>query len=71
MKEVVKIWFERLYKEEIENIEGTISNERLWKKGSKDEEEVVIHTLNIEELEEYLGLLKEKLHEVEKIKPED
>lgn len=66
MKEIVKIWFEKLYKEKIEDVEAAISNEKLWLKDAKDEDEAEIYVQNIVKLKEYLGLLKEKLQEVEK-----
>ena len=64
MSETVRIWFEELYKKEIEEIEGTISNERLWELGYDGNEPVNPHTENIEVLTEYLGLLREKLSEL-------
>ena len=64
MSETVRIWFEELYKKEIEEIEGTISNERLWELGYGGSEPVNPHTENIEVLTEYLGLLREKLSEL-------
>lgn len=64
MSETVKIWFEELYKKEIEEIEGTISNERLWELGYNGDEPINPHTENIEMLTEYLEALKEKLAEI-------
>lgn len=63
MHETVKMWFEELYKKEIEEIQGTISNEHLWELGY-DGEEPNPHTGNIEVLKEYLELLEEKLEEL-------
>jgi hypothetical protein len=63
MNETVKTWFEELYKNEIEEIKGTISNEHLWELGY-DGEEPNPHTENIEVLEEYLERLEEKLEEL-------
>lgn len=64
MNETVRIWFEELYKKEIEEIEGTISNERLWELGYDGNEPVNPHTENIELLTEYLEALKERLAEI-------
>lgn len=64
MSKTVKIWFEELYKKEIEEIEGTISNERLLELGYNGDEPINPHTENIEMLTEYLEALKEKLAEI-------
>lgn len=63
MNETVRSWFEELYKKEIEEIEGTISNERIWELGY-DGDEPNPYTENIEMLTEYLEALKEKLAEI-------
>ena len=63
MNETVRIWFEELYKKEIEEIKGTISNEHLWEIGY-DGEKPNPHTENIEILKEYLELLEGKLEEL-------
>lgn len=63
MHETVKIWLEELYKNEIEKIKGTISNEHIWELGY-DGEEPNPHTENIEVLKEYLDILEEKLDEL-------
>jgi hypothetical protein len=63
MHETVKLWFEELYKKEIEEIKGTISNEHLWELGY-DGEEPNPHTENIAVLQEYLERLEEKLKEL-------
>ena len=51
---------------EILEIEGTISNERLWEKGANTTEQRLLHSGNIINLTAYLGYL-EKLIE----KPQD
>ena len=51
---------------EILDIEGTISNERLWEKGANTTEQRLLHSGNIINLTTYLGYL-EKLIE----KPQD
>lgn len=62
MHETVKIWLEKLgnptaeeIKAEIEEVKGTIANERLWAYADN------IHYDNIEVLAEYLEVLKEML----------
>lgn len=60
MNETVKIWFEELYKKEIEETKRTIINEHIWELGY-DGEEPNPYTENIEVLQEYLELLEEKL----------
>lgn len=65
MSETVKIWLNELsengtdIQKEIEDVKGTISNERLFAKGSRDGEEAEMHFQNIAELEEYLECLEE------------
>jgi hypothetical protein len=63
MNETVKMWLEELYKKEIEEIKGTISNEHIWELGY-DGENPNPHTENIEVLKEYLELLESKLEEL-------
>jgi hypothetical protein len=64
MNETVKIWLEELYKNEIEEAKGTISNEHLWELGYDGNEPVNPHTENIMALEEYIEVLEEKLKEL-------
>jgi hypothetical protein len=66
MNETVQIWLEKLgnptaekIKIEIEEVKGTISNEKLWALTND------IHYENIEVLEEYLEVLKEMLDDYE------
>jgi hypothetical protein len=68
MNETIKIWFEELYKKEIKEIKGTISNEHLWELGYDGNEPVNPHTENIVVLQEYLEMLEKKLDEIKKIK---
>lgn len=63
MNETIKIWLEELYKNEIEEIKGTVDNERIWELGY-DGEEPNPHTENIKVLKEYLEILEEKLEEL-------
>ena len=63
--ETVEFWKEdfknnnRKVKDEIEETIGSISNERLWLKGSSSKEEEEMFLKNIEELEEYLEWLRQ------------
>ena len=63
MNETIKNWLEELYKNEIEEIKGTIDNERIWELGY-DGEEPNPYTENINILKEYLEVLEEKLEEL-------
>jgi hypothetical protein len=65
MDETVKIWFQNLYSEEISEVQGTISNERIWEKGY-DGEKPNPHTNNLKILYEYLQILEDKLAELNK-----
>ena len=64
MNETVKIWLEELYKREIEEAKGTISNEHLCELGYDGNEPFNPHTENIMVLEEYIEVLEEKLEEL-------
>lgn len=64
MNEMVKFWFEELYRNEIEEIKVAISNEHMWELGYNGAEPVNPHTENIEMLKEYLDMLEEKLEEL-------
>ena len=66
MNETVKIWLEELgnptieeIKAEIDEVKGTISNEKLWALADD------IHYENIAVLEEYLEVLEEMLNNKE------
>ena len=62
--ECIMGWFEELFRNEIDDTAGTIDNERLWAKGSLDEEEEMMHEGNIETLEEYREYLEDALKQV-------
>ena len=64
MNELVKIWLEELYKNEIEETKGTIENEHMWELGYDGNEPVNPHTENIMVLEEYIEVLEEMLEEL-------
>ena len=58
MDEMVKIWVQNLYNEEIDNATKAISNERLWLKGSSTTMEQNAHMENIRRYEEYIETLE-------------
>lgn len=51
--------------DEIEDVKGTISNERLWGKGSSTDEERLLHAMNIATQMEYLNRLERMKRVVE------
>ena len=57
LDEMQREWFKQLIKSEIEETEGTISNERLWQKGSDTDEQVMMHEENIARLNDYAEFL--------------
>lgn len=64
MSENVKQWFTDLYTDAIEETKSAIENERIWQNGADSDEEIEMHEQNIEELEEYIEILQEKLNEL-------
>ena len=58
MDEMVKIWVQNLYNEEIDNATQAISNERLWLKGSTTVTQQNAHMENIKRHEEYVETLE-------------
>lgn len=64
MNEMVKFWFEELYRNEIEEIKVAIDNEHMWALGYDGKEPINPHIENIETLKEYIFLLEEKLNEL-------
>jgi len=63
MNEEIRLWLEELYKKEIEEVKGTIGNERLWELGYTGDEPNP-HTENIAVLNEYMEVLAELLSKV-------
>ena len=57
-EENIKIWFENMINEEIEDTEDMIENEELWVLGAADEEEAEMHLDNIRQGKEYIKFLK-------------
>ena len=62
MNEMVKEWFKELYKEAIEESKSAIANERLWQNGANTDEGINMHEENIQNLEEYIAALQERLN---------
>lgn len=58
LDEMQREWFKQLIESEIEESEGTISNERLWQKGSDTKEQVMMHEENIIRLNDYAEFLR-------------
>lgn len=66
MNEMIKDWLKELYKGEIDQELGTISNERVWANGADTQEVAQMHLDNVALHEEYVAVLKEKLEELDK-----
>jgi hypothetical protein len=75
MSDTVLIWYDDFLEtepslEDIENeiaeVTGAISNNRLWLLGSKTSQEQRSHESNICDLEEYLEVLKQMKYHLEK-----
>lgn len=66
MGELTKIWFTELLEREIEEVNGTISNNCLWLHSSKTEEEAEMFSANIASQEEYKQFLLNLKSQVEK-----
>lgn len=61
MNEMVKEWFKELYGEAAEEAKAAIANERLWANGAETDEEISMHEQNIENYEEYIKCLQDKI----------
>ena len=68
MNEMIKHWLIKLYEREIEETQGTISNENLWMLGSETKEEEKMHIDNMANLNEYVATLKTLLNEIKEEK---
>ena len=62
--EIIAEWFRNLFSDEIEETEGTISNEKIWLLGSESIEEAESHNSNIVNLLEYKRALQEMLEQL-------
>ena len=65
MNETVKIWFQALYKKELDEAKASIKNEKIWELGYDGSSITNPHTDNIKILNEYIETLEEKLAELE------
>ena len=63
MKEEIKLWLIDMYESEIEEMEKTISNCRIWERGY-DGEDPNPYTENIATIDEYIDILREKIEEL-------
>lgn len=58
MSDLMKIRLLAMLDEEIKEVEGSISNNRLWMLGSDNEDDMVLFQSNINDLEEYKETLQ-------------
>ena len=65
MSEMVKIWLAGMIHREIEQVNGSISNNCIWLHSSESPEEAEMFTSNIASLEEYKATLLEMEKQVE------
>ena len=65
MSEMVKIWLAEMIHREIEQVNGTISNNCLWFHSSESSEEAEMFTSNIASLEEYKTVLLQLQKKIE------
>ena len=65
MSEMVKIWLAEMVHREIEQVNGTISNNCLWLHSSESSEEAEMFTTNIASLEEYKTVLLQMQKKIE------
>lgn len=65
MTEMIKNWLTQLYETEIDDVKGTISNNKYLIYSAKDEYEEHMYAQNEMELREYLEVLEELKKEVE------
>ena len=57
MTDIMQIRLLAMLDNEIEQVTGNISNEKVWALGATSEEDYQMHTENIEDFEEYKALL--------------
>lgn len=65
MNEMIKNWLTKLYEREIEEIKGTISNNKFLIYGAANEEEERMFIQNEVDMKEYLEVLEELKKKVE------
>jgi hypothetical protein len=66
MSDLMKIRLLAMLDEEIKEVEGSISNNRLWMLGSDDEDDMILFQSNINDLEEYKETLQKMRTQVMK-----
>ncbi len=66
MSDIMKIRMLSMLDEEIKEVEGSISNNRLWMLGSDDEDDMILFQSNINDLEEYKETLQKMRTQVMK-----
>ena len=65
MSEMIKIWLAEMVHREIEQVNGTISNNCLWLHSSESTEEAEMFTANIASVEEYKTVLLQMQKKIE------
>ena len=65
MSETVKLWLLAMIEGELKNVDGDISNNRVWQKGCSDEETTFMYEQNIADLEEYKEVLSQLKEQTE------
>ena len=66
MSAIMKIRLIVMLNNEIQHVNGMISNESLWALGSSSEEDSRMHSNNMSDLEEYKSLLLKMKEKVER-----
>ena len=59
--DTIKEWLFELFKNELIESKGAISNEEIWVNGSSDEEDIKRHNDNIECYKEYIDILEDAI----------
>lgn len=67
MDSIIKTWLNDLYDTAIIETEAMIGNERIWQKGSSNDEEIRLREENIARDEEYIQVLKRLKDDVNKM----
>lgn len=67
MNEMIKYWLINLYESEIEEVEGTISNNKLLIYGAKNADEEHMFIQNEMDMREYIDVLKELKNNIDKL----
>ena len=67
MNEMIKYWLIQLYESEIEEVEGTISNNKLLIYSAKNADEESMFIQNEMDMREYIDVLKELKNNIDKL----